>query len=72
MSTAVRIRLVGHWLVAFTFLVLGAVCLLPAGTKLANSIPYLAFVSNFAIVYTAISSLVAEHAARKADPDDPA
>lgn len=72
MSTGTRARIVAHWLILFTFLALGAWCLVPAGASLANSIPYIAFVSNFAIVYSAISSLVSEHAARKADDDDPA
>jgi hypothetical protein len=72
MPRALAIRATAHAVVALTFLALGAWCLLPSGSGLANSIPYIAFVSNFAIVYTAVSSLEAIHAARKADPEDPA
>jgi hypothetical protein len=47
-------------------------CLTPPGSTLANSVPFIAFDSNFAIAYTAVSSLEALWSGRKADPDDPA
>lgn len=61
-----------HCLVLVAFLALGAYCLLPAGRTLAQSLPYVVFVSNFAITYSAAAAIEALYAGRKADPDDPA
>jgi hypothetical protein len=59
-----RARLILHCTVGATWLVLSVVCLTRLGRPLAESLPFIAFDSNFAIVYSA--------AGRKADPEDPA
>lgn len=71
MKRAVKVRIVIHSVVLVVFLIVGAYCLTPAGRHLANSVPFVTFLSNFAITYGAASSLEAVHAGRKADPDDP-
>ena len=72
MSRGLRIRIAVHAGVLLTWTFLSRFCLTPWGSGLANSVPFIAFDSNFAIAYTAISSLEALWSGRKADPDDPA
>lgn len=72
MPRSVSVRLAVHSTVFTVWFCLSVYCLLPSGGGLANSVPFIAFDSNFAICYTAISSIEALWSGRKADPDDPA
>ena len=72
MSRGLRIRIAVHATVLLVWTLLSIYCLTPYGSQLANSVPFVAFDRNFAIAYTAVSSLEALWSGRKADPDDPA
>lgn len=72
MSRSVRIRLCIHGTVLVVWLCLSVYCLTRPGRTLASSLPFIAFDSNFAIVYSAAAAIEALWSGRKADPDDPA
>jgi hypothetical protein len=66
------VRLCVHGTVLVVWLCLSIFCLTTAGGSLARSLPFIAFDSNFAIVYSAAAAIEALWSGRKADPDDPA
>jgi hypothetical protein len=72
MSRPVLVRLCVHGTILTVWLALSIWCLTRPGQTLARSLPFIAFDSNFAIVYSAASAIEALHAGRKADPEDPA
>jgi hypothetical protein len=72
MSRPVLVRLCVHSLILTIWFGLSVFCLTRPGQTLARSLPFIAFDSNFAIVYSAASAIEALHAGRKADPEDPA
>jgi hypothetical protein len=64
-----RTRFVIHATVGVVWLALSIFCLTRPGHSLASSLPFIAFDSNFAIVYSAAAALEALHAGNKTSGD---